>query len=153
MLLLVAQQALQWCNCYYSSLCVIISAFLQGRGARDKSAPGRQRRSTEWCQCVSVVASPLTDQIVRMRGESVMATFPVRCRDVTDAAGGTATLHLGGKKTRSCWWFEPASKSGIWEQRAGGERNMETKAKKVQTDLFGLYVVGFGFHPVALVNQ
>lgn len=30
---------------------------------------------------------------------------------------------------------------------------METKAKKVQTDLFGLYVVSFGFHPVALVNQ
>lgn len=79
-----------------------------------------------------------------------MVPFLAFCRDVTDAAGGTALPHMGITIAADSLSL-PANLGS--ENGSMRERNMETKPKKVQTDLFGLYVVCFGFHPVAFVNQ
>lgn len=99
-----------------------------GRRGTDKSAPGRQRLSRGGCQCVGCVASPLTDQIVRMRGESVKATSLIHCGDVTDAAGGTAMLHLG--KTRAAQGLSLLAKVGSGSSSTR-EKKMEAKPKKI----------------------
>lgn len=99
---MLLRSVLQWCNWLLQQFVCDHFNISPSRRGVDKSAPGRQRLSTEGCRCVSCIASPLTDQIVRMRGEICQGNI-IHSGDSSDAAVETATLHLGKPELLKVW--------------------------------------------------